>query len=203
MYLHKLNNGNIMKQKSETRKEEIVRTAEMLFKKKGYSAVTMRDIAQAMGIKAASLYNHIQSKQQILSDIIIQIGEQFTEGMYKIIAMEDATSIKKLERVIALHVQITMENPSKMATMNNDWMHLEEKIDYYLQLRRNYEESFRQILKQGMEKGELKDINIEVILFSILSTLRSLYLWIPKKEEIIKENLLGKLSQVLLTGVIL
>ena len=77
-----------MTQKSETRKEEIVRTAEMLFKKKGYTAVTMRDIAQAMGIKAASLYNHIQSKQQILSDIIINIGEQSTAGMKEIVAME-------------------------------------------------------------------------------------------------------------------
>ncbi|WP_298510193.1 TetR/AcrR family transcriptional regulator [uncultured Kordia sp.] len=190
-----------MIQKSETRKEEIVRTAEALFKKKGYSAVTMRDIAQAMGIKAASLYNHIQSKQQILSDIIIQIGEQFTEGMAEIVAAENITSIEKLERIIKLHVQITMENPSKMATMNNDWMHLEGKLDYYLQLRRNYEESFRQILKQGIEKGELKAVNPEIILFSILSTLRSLYLWIPKREDIIKENLLGKLSQVMLTGV--
>ncbi|MGH1383614.1 TetR/AcrR family transcriptional regulator [Kordia sp.] len=192
-----------MKQKPTTRKEEIVGTAEMLFKKKGYSAVTMRDIAQAMGIKAASLYNHIQSKQQILSDIIIQIGEQFTEGMSEIVAAENTTSIQKLEQIIKLHVQITMDNPSKMATMNNDWMHLEEKLDYYLQLRRNYEQSFRQILQEGIDKGELIDVNIEIILFSILSTLRSLYLWIPKKEEIIKENLLGKLSQVLLTGVTL
>ncbi|MEM6721535.1 MAG: TetR/AcrR family transcriptional regulator [Bacteroidota bacterium] len=190
-----------MTQKPATRKEEIVQTAEMLFKKKGYSAVTMRDIAQAMGIKAASLYNHIQSKQEILSDIIINIGEQFTEGMAEIVAMENVTSIQKLERIIKLHVQITIENPSRMATMNNDWMHLEEKLEYYLQLRRNYEESFRQILKQGIEKGEIKNVSPEVILFSILSTLRSLYLWIPKKEESIKENLLGKLSQVLLTGI--
>ncbi|WP_420574895.1 TetR/AcrR family transcriptional regulator [Kordia sp.] len=190
-----------MTQKSETRKEEIVRTAEMLFKKKGYSAVTMRDIAQAMGIKAASLYNHIQSKQQILSDIIIQIGEQFTAGMSEILSNQEATSIQKLEQIIKLHVQITMDNPSKMATMNNDWMHLEGKLDYYLQLRRNYEESFRQILEDGIQNGELKNLDIEIILFSILSTLRSLYLWIPKKEDIIKENLIGKLSQVLLTGV--
>jgi len=191
-----------MTRKPTTRKEEIVQTAEILFKKKGYSAVTMRDIAQAMGIKAASLYNHIQSKQEILSDIIMKIGEEFTEGMTRIVAMETATSIEKLERIIKLHVKITVENPSRMATMNNDWMHLEEKLEYYLQLRRDYEESFRQILKQGIEKGEIKAVNPEIILFSILSTLRSLYLWIPKKEEIIKEDLLGKLSQVLLTGII-
>lgn len=191
-----------MTQKTETRKEEIVRIAEKLFKKKGYSAVTMRDIAQAMGIKAASLYNHIQSKQQILSEIIITIGEEFTQGMEEIVAAE-LSSIEKLEQIIRLHVRITMKNPSRMATMNNDWMHLEGQLDYYLSLRRNYEDSFRQILAVGIEKGELKQVNLEIILFSILSTLRSLYLWIPKKEDIIKENLLGKLSNVLLTGVTL
>ncbi|AXG68094.1 HTH-type transcriptional repressor KstR2 [Kordia sp. SMS9] len=189
-----------MTKKPITRKEEIVQTAEILFKKKGYSAVTMRDIAQAMGIKAASLYNHIQSKQQILSEIIIKIGEDFTEGMAEIVNAE-LSSIEKLEKIIGLHVKITMKNPSRMATMNNDWMHLEEKIDYYLQLRRNYEESFRQILKQGIEKQELKAVNPEIILFSILSTLRSLYLWIPKKEEIRQEDLLHALGKVLLTGI--
>jgi len=57
--------------KVETRKKEIIKTATMLFKEKGYSAVTMRDIAKALGIKAASLYNHINSKQHILRDIIM------------------------------------------------------------------------------------------------------------------------------------
>ena len=45
------------------RKLEIIAIASALFKEKGYSAVTMRDIAKAMGIKAASLYNHIKNKQ--------------------------------------------------------------------------------------------------------------------------------------------
>ena len=67
--------------KYETRKDEIIQTSAILFKQKGYSAVTMRDIARAMGIKAASLYNHITSKQEILSDIIISLAEQFTEQM--------------------------------------------------------------------------------------------------------------------------
>ena len=51
--------------KPTDRKTEIITVAAQLFKEKGYSAVTMRDIAQAMNIKAASLYNHIKSKQEI------------------------------------------------------------------------------------------------------------------------------------------
>ncbi|NND10648.1 MAG: helix-turn-helix transcriptional regulator, partial [Flavobacteriaceae bacterium] len=67
--------------KPETRKQEIINTSAKLFKEKGFSAVTMRDLAQAMGIKAASLYNHINSKQEILTNIIISIAEEFTKGM--------------------------------------------------------------------------------------------------------------------------
>ncbi len=48
--------------KKETRKEEIVRVAAKLFKEKGYSAVTMRDLATEMGIKAASLYKSTLSE---------------------------------------------------------------------------------------------------------------------------------------------
>ena len=47
--------------KKETRKDEILIASAKLFKDKGYSAVTMRDLAQTLGIKAASLYNHINS----------------------------------------------------------------------------------------------------------------------------------------------
>ena len=53
------------------RKLEIVKTASLLFNKLGYKNVTMRVLAEEMGIKAASLYNHISSKQEILSTVII------------------------------------------------------------------------------------------------------------------------------------
>lgn len=66
--------------KPESRKQEIINAAAVLFKDKGYSAVTMRDLASAMGIKAASLYNHIQSKQEILSDIIIKSCRRILYG---------------------------------------------------------------------------------------------------------------------------
>ena len=87
------------------RKTEIISVAAKLFKEKGYSAVTMRDIAQAMDIKAASLYNHIKSKQEILVLIIIEIAEEFTQTMNEVVA-SDETTIKKIERIIQLQKNI-------------------------------------------------------------------------------------------------
>ncbi len=189
-----------MKLKNETRKDEIIKTAAKLFKEKGYSAVTMRDLATEMGMKAASLYNHINSKQQILKEIIISLAEEFTTGLQEI-QKSNKSNIEKLREIVKLHVNITSHNTYGMASLNNDWMHLEEKLEYYLQLRSNYEDEFRNIIQQGIKKEEIINENIEVMLFSILSTLRSLYLWIPKKEDLNPEELSQQLSEVLINGI--
>ncbi|MCK5402175.1 MAG: TetR/AcrR family transcriptional regulator [Flavobacteriaceae bacterium] len=187
--------------KPETRKDEIIITAARLFKEKGYSAVTMRDIAKAMGIKAASLYNHINSKQEILSNIIITLAEEFTKGM-KIIMNSNNNSIDDLKNIVDLHVKITTNNAFGMASLNNDWMHLEDKLEYYLELRKNYENNFRQIIELGIKNNELVSADTNLILFSVLSTLRSLYIWIPNKEDLQNTNLASNLSKVLLNGII-
>lgn len=191
---------NLQLLKYETRKDEIIQTSAILFQKKGYSAVTMRDIAKAMGIKAASLYNHINSKQEILSEIIISLAEQFTEQM-KIIKTSDDSSINKLKQVVALHVNITSNNQFGMASLNSDWMHLENELEYYLKLRKNYENDFRSIIEKGIQENELANANPEVMLFSLLSTLRSLYIWLPKKEDLNIEKFITELSTVLINGI--
>lgn len=186
--------------KKETRKEEIVKIAASLFKEKGYSAVTMRDIAAKMGIKAASLYNHINSKQDILKEIIITLADKFTAGLATI-KKSNGSSLDKMEQIVALHIKLASNSTEAMASLNNDWMHLEDKLEYYLQLRSAYEEDVRLIIKEGIRNNEIVDIDVEVMLFSILSTLRSLYLWIPKKEDLVPEKLAINLSKVLIKGI--
>jgi len=187
--------------KSETRKEEIVRVAAQLFKEKGYTAVTMRDIAAKMGIKAASLYNHITSKQDILDAVIISLAEAFTNGMQGIKSSNNNT-IDKLKQIIQLHVKLSSQNSYAMASLNNDWMHLEERLDYYKKLRVEYEDDFRTILVDGITASDIIEANPEVMLFSILTTLRSLYIWIPKKEDLNLEEFTTTLYQILIEGII-
>ncbi len=188
--------------KVESRKQEIINAASILFKEKGYSAVTMRDLAKAMGIKAASLYNHIQSKQEILSTIIIDLAEEFTTGMDKIVN-SDQTAVQKLENIIDLHIDVTLRNADGLASLNNDWMHLEEEnLQYFEKMRHDYEESFRIIVQKGVDRQEIKSYNIEIIVFSTLSTLRTLYLWYPRQKSIDANILKHDMMSVLLKGVV-
>ncbi len=187
--------------KAITRKREILITASKLFREKGYSAVTMRDLAGDMGIKAASLYNHIDSKQQILMEIVMPIAQTFVADISGI-AMSEKDAIGQLEQIIAQHVRLTVKHPNHMAAVNNDWMHLGKELEDYLRLRDQYEQIFRQILNRGIKEGILKIPDVEVMLFSFLSTLRNLYLWILKKSTQNEEELIFALSEILLKGII-
>ncbi|MES2836646.1 MAG: hypothetical protein V4667_03915 [Bacteroidota bacterium] len=65
----------------------------------------MHNIALALDIKAASLYNHIKSKQEILVLIIIDIAKEFTQSINVIAKRKDSLLIKleiKKEKVVFL-----------------------------------------------------------------------------------------------------
>lgn len=184
------------------RKNEIVTVAARLFKEKGYSAVTMRDLAQEIDIKAASLYNHIKSKQEILALIVISIAEEYT-GTIRTIAESESDTVSKLRQVIQLHIDITVRNPDALASLNNDWMHLpESELAYFLQMREQYEEIFRGIVKTGIANGDIRNLNPEVLIFSMLSTLRTLYLWYGKRKDFSAATLNENLEKILIDGIV-
>ena len=110
---------------SITRKQEIINTAALLFKEKGFNAVSMRDLAQEMGIKAASIYNHLPSKQSILGAIIFEVSVEFTNHINSVFD-ESRPILQKLEAIITMHIDLTLEKSEFLACMNNDWVHLND-----------------------------------------------------------------------------
>ena len=60
-----------------TTKEKITEEALTLFAEKGYKGTSVKNIADAVGIKDASLYNHFKSKQEIFDSIVELIRNIF------------------------------------------------------------------------------------------------------------------------------
>ena len=55
--------------KNASKRDVITQKAAALFKTKGFSSASMRELAEAVGVEAPSLYNHIGSKSELLQGI--------------------------------------------------------------------------------------------------------------------------------------
>ncbi|MEM9545813.1 MAG: TetR family transcriptional regulator [Bacteroidota bacterium] len=140
--------------RSKNRKDEIYAVAASLFRKQGYVASTMRDIAELVGIEASSLYSHIKSKEEILITICTTCAEEFDEGMQRI-KDSNLSNPDKIDALIDLHLDIAYNKPSSVTVFDDEWRHLPEKeLKSFLKKRNAYEANFKSILKDGMEKGE-------------------------------------------------
>src|SRR6185436_14396959 len=97
----------ISKRKKASKKDLIILRASAMFREKGFPATSMRDLAEAVGIEAASLYNHIQSKSEILQEIVFRIANDCNVHLE---SLDDnvMSSTKKIESLIRFHVQMML-----------------------------------------------------------------------------------------------
>ena len=61
--------------------ERIRKAGIALFKDRGYHGTSVRDLARAVGLEAASLYNHFPSKQDILCDVFDRAMDDLLGGL--------------------------------------------------------------------------------------------------------------------------
>ena len=183
------------------KRQQIKAHAARLFRQQGYRATNMRQLARAVGIKAASLYNHIANKEELLQELIMDMALLFTTSMEE--AMQSPLNpVEKLHRLIADYVRYTIDHTDAISLLTSEWIHLaDEPRSQFLRLRDNYEDGFRQILTECMEAGYFKNLDVDIALYSTLSTLRWLYSWYSKHNDTDPGHLREQLTQILINGI--
>lgn len=184
------------KKKRFSRKDEIIRQATIMFKDRGYSGASVRDLAQLSGIEAPSLYSHFKSKEDILQRICDEMAKKFMKGLAKSEKKESAT--EKLKTALKLHIRTITKNTDASAVMWNEWKHLKgQGMTEFKQKIRNYEKRFQYILQEGMDNGEFVYYDPVILSKLIFSSLNGLSFWYQgnKKNIGINKNLQKLLFQ--------
>ncbi len=182
-------------------KDKIYQVGKGLFRQKGYVATSMQDIAGATGIKPASIYNHFHSKHAILEDLLLKGAHLFVEEM-DTIKSSSLKSIEKIEKLIGLHVRLAVDHTNLMSLMAIEWRHLEDTSRIkYVELRDGYENDFKSILNSSIAEGDIIDIDPDIALFSMLTTLKWFYSWYDKHSDLNQLDLEKYLITCLLGGI--
>lgn len=187
--------------RSDTRKEEIYRTASVLFSARGYQATSIRDIARELDLQGGSLYAHVASKEEVLWEIVTRAADAFLAGV-RPIAESDAPPIDRLRAMIATHVEIVISRRSQSTVFFQDWQHLSPaRRDEIIRLRDEYEGLFRRVIAEGISSGDLRVVDSKLTAIYLLSALNGIPGWYREDGDRSPGELARGFSDLLLSGV--
>lgn len=185
----------------KNKRDEIRETAARLFRDKGYSATSMRDLAEAVELKASSLYNHFHSKEDILRQICFDNARRFLNGLIEVERMQ-APANEKLRALIRLHIRIATEDATSVIAFNDEWRHLEEPhLSEFTAIRRNYEQRFRAVIEEGIRYSIFKPLDPVIATHTIFSSMRWLHDWYKPGKKISMQDLEHTIIEMLMEGL--
>ena len=176
--------------KKNTRKEMISLAAARLFREKGFNATGMRDIADAVGIEAASLYNHIRSKSELLQEICFRVANDFHAQLNELDLNADLNSLERLAAIMRQHIHMWVNRLDEAIVANNESKYLEDPYNATFQNERKaYARRLEQIIEEGIKKGQIKKVKPYVVVQTMLSAVRGIEFWHRTKKNIPVEDL--------------
>lgn len=125
-------------------------------RQKGYEATTIRDIAKEVGIKAASIYHHFPSKDDIVQRVVIEGTRVVCEAVADALAALPPKSSprKRLETAIRAHLLSALEHSDFTSASIRTFAFLPPKIREQCRVeRRRYEDIWRNIMADMSEDG--------------------------------------------------
>ncbi|MEW5900986.1 MAG: TetR/AcrR family transcriptional regulator [Acidobacteriota bacterium] len=198
----------LQREREEWRRQEyrrlILRAAERVIARKGYTAMTMEDVARDSQFSKPTLYHYFKSKGELMLELLGNFFEEIEQEVKRIKAVK-TTAQERLRRGIQFYLEFNKrkENISRMLMMDRSFMEkmrifvTEEKnltseadrefLNRVREKRQEILESVADILRDGVEHGEFRKMNISaaVIFFeSILEGYCHVSFWLERRESV-------------------
>ena len=155
------------------RLEQIRRVGCHLLYQYGYAGMTMRQIAAHLHIKAASLYYHFPSKQDILFDLMYDTAFALMEGLLRIVDPDNDSAVDvqaQLDAAIRWHVLFHTQKREEAFVSHSELRSLTpQNLKSILRVRQDYDTVFAYLLQRCQETGVLPKRNTSVVRNAILT----------------------------------
>ncbi len=188
-------------EKNSSRKEVIVSKAAALFREKGFKAASMRDLAESVGVEAASLYNHIKSKTELLHEICFGVANRFMHKMDEVESGSDS-AIEKVEQLIRFHIDEMVNHYEEVYVSDREWKHLADPyLSNFQTQRRMYRKRFAAIIEEGIRNKEIKKIDAPTAVLILLHAIGGIESWHRSTQKINASNLTDNMITILVGGL--
>lgn len=144
----------------------------------GYEAMTLRMLAEKVGMKAGSLYNYFSTKQEFLSIVLKAVMRDLLMEFTERVDLQP-TTLGRFEAMVVVHIDFHTRRRQEVFIGNMELRSLdEENYRTVSRLRSEYERRVRQIIEEGMQEGlfDVEDCNLTTkAMISMLTGICSWY----------------------------
>jgi AcrR family transcriptional regulator len=159
------------------RRREIDDVASELFRAHGYAATSVRDIAKALDIQAASMYAHVASKEDVLWSIVDGAATAF-ERAAEAADAEASDPVDRLAALVEAHVEVVTADPERSSVFVTEWRHLSGERRSGIAARRDaYEARYRAAIMDGIAVGAFRQTDPALAAAFVLTALNGIAAW--------------------------
>ena len=186
---------------NNSKRDFIIEQASKLFKEKGYKAASMRELAARVGVEAASLYNHIESKEDLLNAICMNVATRYTSHISEL-ENQVGPVINKIEKLLRFHVREMMDNYEEVYVTDHDWRNMDEPhLSEYREMRRNYRKRFAAIVQLGVDNKEIKALDANSAVMIFINAIGAVDQWHRIVHKVNRKDLEDNIITILVDGI--
>ena len=150
-------------------KRRIFNTAVKIFSDKGYDNSSIEEITAVAGVAKGSLYYHFSKKEDIF-DLLLEQGFKLLKNNIELKTKHCKDAIEKIEAVLLIQIKVTVKYEEFLNVVFSQIWGEEEKNKKCKKAVFDYIKIIEDILKEGIQKGEIYDGNVEALASGIFGT---------------------------------
>lgn len=184
------------------RTAEAIRSAGLrLIFEHGYEGMSLRDLAQTVGIQPGSLYNHIATKQALLFELLASHMQQLTAALDEALAGIEGP-LARLDAFVDFHLRYHLTRKLEVFVNNSELRSLEPQNRVVITgLRRNYERRLATILAEGVASGAFIVPDVPVATYAILAQLTGVVGWYDPDGRLSEDQVVAVHRQLVVAGL--
>ena len=183
-------------------REDIVQAATHVFSTSGYHGASMADIAIAVGMRKASLYHHVQRKEDLLIAIHQTLVDDLIDRTQRAL-VSTSTPSERLSAVLHAAVEFIAANREGVTVFLSEagivasgdrWATIVAKRDFY-------EAQVASIVQEGMDSGEFVNLPHKVVARGVLGMANWCYTWFDPHGSMTSNEVADIFATIVLNGL--
>ena len=154
----------------------IVATALKLFRRQGFHATSMQDIAEEVGILKGSLYHHIESKDVLLFSVLEHYVSQVHERVHGVVKSQ-LPPRAKLRRVIITELEVMAEHQDAILIWSAERGRMKAELAEFEKRTQAVDKMLRGVVRVGIKSGVWGGTNDRAACQAILGMLAYFPIW--------------------------